>query len=708
VSAGRPPEGRRLLAGSVSALLLTATAVATAGTVPAAAATNPASTANTATVTVDRLTPGAPQPGQQLEVTGTVTNRGTESLTDVNVQLRLSTTPVGSRSELASLSGGSGRPPGDPVAVVALPQSLDPGASTPFDLRVQVDQLGLGGPGVYPLAVEVIAADSSSGTRIRFGAARTFIPWDLSRLRPTRLAVLWPVSAGPTRNADGVPVGTELADQVSGRLTDLLNAAAGTDVSWLVDGETLEGVSVLAAGAPTAAGTTATTGTTPTSPPDPTAAGWLTQLRTQTAGTTVMALPYADPDVVAVVRAGLSDDLGTATVLGTEVTADVLRRTASATVQPIAWPAEGTADRASLTAVGSTGTTQILLSDTYAPAVESTSYTPSGIGPLSGTGLTAVVADSALSRLLATPPAQLGGPVLGEQRMLAELAMVGLELPSAQRSLVVVPPRGWSPDPTYIHALLRSVDAAPWAQVTGLADLTAVAARGPSRQRPAYPSGVRKRELDAVQMGLVRDGHQRLAALTAVLTSAQSVTDTYTRALLRAQSAAWRADRSAGRAYAAHVVGQINALQANVHLVQPGPVTLAARSGRIPVTVVNDLDQQVTVRVGMTAVPSVRLTLVQPGPVVLEPHSSTTLDVAADAPANGSVQVVARLLTPDGAPLGPPEAFAVQVTGFGAVAELLVGGALVLLSVALVVRIARAVRTGRRPGSPASVREPAR
>ena len=49
-----------------------------------------------------------------------------------------------------------------------------------------------------------------------------------------------------------------------------------------------------------------------------------------------------------------------------------------------------------------------------------------------------------------------------------------------------------------------------------------------------------------------------------------------------------------------------------------------------------------------------------------------------------------------------------QVTGFGAVAELLVGGALVLLTVALVVRVVRAVRTGRRPGSPASVREPAR
>ena len=185
-------------------------------------------------------------------------------------------------------------------------------------------------------------------------------------------------------------------------------------------------------------------------------------------------------------------------------------------------------------------------------------------------------------------------------------------------------------------------------QVVRLGDLTADAAAGPARQRPTYPASVRRRELDPVQMGEVRDGHQRLAALTSVLTSDQTFTDTYTRALLRAESTAWRADRAGGRTYARHVVDRISRLQAQVHLVPPGPVTLAARSGRIPVTVVNDLDEQVTVRVGVEAVPSVRLSLVQPAPVVLEPHSSSTLDIAADATTNGSVQVVARLLTTRG------------------------------------------------------------
>ena len=145
-----------------------------------------------------------------------------------------------------------------------------------------------------------------------------------------------------------------------------------------------------------------------------------------------------------------------------------------------------------------------------------------------------------------------------------------------------------------------------------------------------------------------------------------------------------------------------------MHLLPSGPVTLTARSGRIPVTVVNDLDQQVTVRVGVAADPAVRMTVTAPPPVVLEARSSTTLDISADATTNGAVVVDAQLTTLDGQPLGSAQTIPVQVTGFGAVAALLVGAALVLLCIALVVRVVRAIRTGRRPGSPASVRAPAR
>ena len=130
----------------------------------------------------------------------------------------------------------------------------------------------------------------------------------------------------------------------------------------------------------------------------------------------------------------------------------------------------------------------MLLSDVYARPVRATSYTPSGIGPLAGTGLTAVTADAPLSRMLSTPAAQAGGAVLGEQRLLAETAMIGLELPSVSRSVVVVPPRGWTPDPQYVHGLLQMLGTTRrGCACRQLADLVPAASSGPGRQRPTYP-----------------------------------------------------------------------------------------------------------------------------------------------------------------------------------------------------------------------------
>ena len=127
----------------------------------------------------------------------------------------------------------------------------------------------------------------------------------------------------------------------------------------------------------------------------PEAAAWLARLTAQTAERPVLALPYADPDVASVVRAGLSHDLDTATTLGGDVTASVLGRTGTGggahrwTGRPRAPPTAP-----AVNAIEPSGAGQVLLSDAYTRRSHATSYTPSGVGPLTGTSLTAVVADA--------------------------------------------------------------------------------------------------------------------------------------------------------------------------------------------------------------------------------------------------------------------------------------------------------------------------
>ena len=711
------------------ALGLALAATAGLGAPPAGAAI----TVRTATPAADPVSVGVTAigplvltPNGTLQISGVLTNNGTVELDNVVIQLRVSAHPIGSRSELDALVTSTAAPPGavPSGALITEPDPIPAGGTLPWTLSVTAKTLGLSTPGVYPLAIEVRADNATTGGRTRYGTARTFLPWDLGAARPTRVAVVWPVLGTPSRRADGKALGTGLDNELHGRLGALLRAAGVSHLTWLLDGDTLEGVrqladaklpSTLPSGTPTSSagasgGSTDGTGTGEGTAAAAAAKAWLDALAADTANGQVLAAPFADPDLVASVRAGRTADLGVATTLGAQVVGQVLAGSSSASGAPaeadVAWPADGTADSRTLTALAGLGNTAVILSDQFAAPVRAiTTFTPSGVGPLAGTRLTGIVSDSILSTLIATPTAQQGGIALARQRFLAEIAMITAELPSAQRSLVIVPPRRWTPDVRYVRGVLEALGQVPWAQPATIAELRTTAADGPARQRPTYPAAVQKREVSGRQLGSVRAAAAALDALSAVVADPTTLRDTYERAILRSESTIWRTQRAAGLVYAQSVTTAVDGLVSAVHVVQSGGLTLAARSGKIPVTVENRLSQSVTMNLMVAAEPAVRLTLTQPGQEVIPAGQSRTFEVPAEATTNGSVQLIVQLVAPDGKPYGSVVTFPVQITGLGAVAQLVVGGAFVLLAVALVVRVVRAIRRGRRPGSEASVRE---
>jgi hypothetical protein len=438
------------------------------------------------------------------------------------------------------------------------------------------------------------------------------------------------------------------------------------------------------------------------------ASHWLAQLKTQVTTGQVIAVPFGDPDLVATVRAGRAEDLTTANTLGSQVVSQVLDG-AVAVTNAVAWPADDTADSRTLSSLSAVGDSSVLLSSQFTSTARPiTTYTPSAAGPLTGTSLTSLVSDAELSTLLVTPPNQLGGAAMAKQRILAELAMVTAELPFVQRSVVIVPPRRWTPDAAYVHSVLDALGQVPWVRPVTLGDLATGAAAGPVRARPSYPRVIARRELDPQQFEQILTGQEALDALDAIASAPSVFRDTYTRALLRSESTLWRTERTQGLRYAHATSRTIGAVAASVRVVQSGGVTLAARSGKIPVTVENGLTQSVTVGLGVTAIPDVRLSVTQPAPQVIPAGQSRTFEVSADATTNGSVQLNVQLQAIGGQPYGVTVSFPVQITGFGEVAQVIVGAAFALLAVALVVRVARAIRSGARPGSPASVRERAK
>ncbi len=171
----RPSPARRWLRRTASAVLgapllaglLTVPAVAAPTAEPAKAPTG----SRTVDVSLNSLSPSVPSKDDTLTVSGTLTNKGKEAISDAEVDLRVGPRLTG-RGEVDDAAKRSTYVPGvDPATVgdtytLEIPR-LARGISQDFTLTVPVDKLGLDDPGVYQLGVSV------SGRTARAGRAGT-------------------------------------------------------------------------------------------------------------------------------------------------------------------------------------------------------------------------------------------------------------------------------------------------------------------------------------------------------------------------------------------------------------------------------------------------------------------------------------------------------------------------------------------------------
>ena len=106
-----------------------------------------------------------------------------------------------------------------------------------------------------------------------------------------------------------------------------------------------------------------------------TAQQWLDQVRAASRLGDVATLPYADPDVVALRRGGLTSDVLAARGRGDAMAAELLGRDV---VTDLAWPADGFADRPTLRTLRGAGTQAVVLDAGAIPTELALPFTPTG------------------------------------------------------------------------------------------------------------------------------------------------------------------------------------------------------------------------------------------------------------------------------------------------------------------------------------------
>lgn len=623
-------------------------------------------------INLTSMRPLNPQPGRTLRLSGRLRNRADQQITALQVRLLLSSTPMATRSEIAAVTAGLSDRDGPPTLAVseAVP-ALMPRSSVEWNLEIPFDELPLSLPGVYVAALEVIGT-GADGLVQRFGLTRTFLPWfPPDSVQPTRLAWLWPLSSKPDRALDGLQLNEQTAAEMApgGRLQRLITGAQESRATLVLDPALLQTAQDMTAGYEIVTDTEATSpgaGST-------VAGTWLeTVSDAAEASSAPLSTVYAMPDAVALHRSGMASVTRIATARSATDTSII---TGTAVTDVMAWATGGTLTPATLRTFVRGGATSVLLSDTTMPPSPALTYTPDGFATWSGTPV--VLADSGLGAALLAPQESRSDALLARQQFLAEVAMTAGELPDDSRSIVAAPDPLWNPRGSFLRQTLRALQEAPYARLVTLAAARRQAVEVP-RVRIPYSADQRAEELPRSYMDAVLSQRQDARRFTAILTEPSGLA--YEQSLARQTSGLWRTDLLTGTSLVSTVTEQVRVRTEAVRVATTGTFTLPGDTGRIPVTVANDLDQDVTVGIRLESDEPARLSAQTLEPFAVPAGRKVSMEVEAKVVGSGTLPVNIQLITPAGRRYGEPVTVQVRTTAYSQAAAYVVSAAFVVLA----------------------------
>ncbi|PVG84140.1 hypothetical protein DDE18_00395 [Nocardioides gansuensis] len=677
-------------------------------------------------VRIDALLPSTLQPGEPVVVGGTVTNASDETWTDVNLHAFRSTTPI---TDTGSLAASAAIDPLEYVGERVITPStwttvdvLEPGQSAPFTLSIPWEELTIdaAAPGVYWFGVHALGAVDGVRPEYAVGRARTFLPLVAETDSQVEAAFVVPVRGTVWHEPDGqiarVPQWTRSLSE-GGRLESLLDvadAAGASRLSWLVDPAVLVAVDRLAKGNPPRSlapdpaklpaegaegdgeaepdGGETGAGQEGESPspfvseePDhettdeqaaaqAAATAWLERFRTAMAGQDVLALPYGDIDA----SAALAHDRE---LFDRSVTRSrVVMEATGVFATPALAPRDGILSAAAVEAAAPEST--VLLGDT-AFAVPPAS--PTSMVRMLGHK---VIVTSTAAAAGGPAPAPDGDPIAVRQRLLSEAS---LRLAAGDTAPVVVMlPADWHPrDPADLFGPLEL----PWLRAVGINEVVDRPAVSATARDLVYTEEDLQGELDRPAFAAAREMIAAASQLEKVLTAVTTVEAQVADEALTTLSSAHRERPGRGVAAAEATTRYLRGQLASIEVEAPSKVTLSSQTGRFGATLVNGLDQIVTVRVAAESEDEVSLEDL--GPITLAPASRTRIrpDITTDRLGIHDVRLVVTDV--DGRPLGGSDVLPVRAAQASRIIWVVMGLGAAILVGAMALRLRRRLVAAR-------------
>jgi hypothetical protein len=664
-------------------------------------------------MTVAPDTFGVPTAGADLHLTVTVANRTTQAVDGITVDAGVNRSRVTSTTVLTDWLGSAEGSIETPD-IVGSAESTDIAAGETRIVGITVPESTLAFPeeGVYALGVRLYS-DSEA-----IAQARTALTWKTTATSPLGVAIAAPLVLPTT--APGLLDATTLAEYTSrgGVLSEQLDAMVGTQVAIGIDPRILASIRVLGSTAP------------------PSALEWLDRLRL--ASNPTFPLTYADADITTPLAAGstglspLSFDYAVDETLfavgdasstpspetdppSTDPPLAPLPTTESLvqwnyTYPTLVWPTENgvTAQSFSTLTAASAGPVLLSSDNVARELTAATSNVTATVEPVEGSTATeasdVVVADAQLSNLLhKAVNAETTAEWNAAMAEFSSLAAVSSEQAGTTTpTMLATLSRTWFENGFRLDQTLSSLFSLPWAAPASVVTALDIPAPTLDGAAPAAPSPATATIVDAVlDQSRVDKVAALLAAETADAQFATIAADPLALAserrldLLALLSNSWLSDPTAWNVAADDFLATSTNIRNSVQLAPSSTVQLPADRGSLPVTVNNDLDQEVTVYVNVRAYTPLLTVEEQFVELVIEPQSSGRAQIPVVSLANGEVQLAVSVLDqPGGNQLGQATTVELNVQAGWETAGTIVFGVLVFGIFAA--GIVRTVRKRRR------------
>lgn len=687
------------------------------------------------TVSLIAITPTIAVPRTPVKITGTVRNSSGAPIASPVGRALLGQSPLTSRQAVSDWAESTDAPPLNEVARTSVGKSLAAGATARFTLTIAANTINHG-PSFAVLRLRIEVTGTTTTGIQPSGAVHTFLSTlsPIKAYEPMSIAWLVPLTLDPDPALHGPagPARTAAWNKAIGpdsRLDRLIQGTESADVTWAID------PAILGPQDGSTAENASATQQPPTSSPaqplspegaaaDPVTAATTalaTRLKAAAPGHTIWSLPYADPDLAALLPLTSGNE-----VLNTLIShPSTLEVAVGPARSDIAWPVTGTP-----TPQNQTTLQRAFRSPGLAATVTSASVLDSHNGLTSDAtrkaigGLPLLAFDQSLSRTVAETSSRADGAVTIQRFLADSMALLGERPGTLNRSVLVAEPRTFAGDPTVLRSLFAAVAKAPWLTPATTGQLLSVSKELPPESldngtsgtggptlSPAPTAGPTPPDLlepgtsplNPVQLGNIPRTLSEITGIASILGDGQVFTDTWTDAQVQKLSTRWRGHPQGLAVIDTATGAAINHVRRNVR-VAPSEVNFFADRGVLQVTVVNDLavpihDVHLTLTPGQ---PRLRIDG-QPGPLRIGAKARATVPLRVTSIAAGLVNVDAVLSTPNGTSLGQDTSVRVRVQPPATWIYWGLGG---LAGIILVLGTQRSLRRGSTRASRPDAQEP--